>query len=73
MTECCSFCWYVKCSFCKFFEVVKSFKRTKWKIVLLKCLKYLEREGELIQGISFIVVEGKMKKVARIEALGTFY
>lgn len=32
-----------------------------------------EREGELIRGISFIVVEGKMKKVARIEALGTFY
>lgn len=26
----------------------------------------------MIEGISFIVVEGKMKKVARIQTLGTF-
>lgn len=52
--------------------MLKSFKRAKWKILLLKCLKYLEREGELIQEISFVVVEGKMKKVARIQTLETF-
>lgn len=52
--------------------MLTSFKRAVWKILLLKCLKYLEREGELIQGISFIVVEGKMHKVARIQTLGTF-
>lgn len=53
--------------FVSFFQVLKCFKRAKWKILLLRCVKYLEREGEFIEGISFIVVKGKMKKVARIQ------
>lgn len=56
-----------------FFQVLKYFRRTKWKMVLLKCLKYLEKGGILIRGISFIVAEWKMKKLARTQALGNFY
>lgn len=52
--------------------MLKSFKRAKWKMVLFKCLKYLEKGGKLIQGISFIVAEWKKEKVARIQALGNF-
>ena len=29
-----------------FFQVLKSFKRTKWEMVLLKCLKFLEKRGK---------------------------